>query len=66
MSNLDRQWCDPPSGWRYGFPKIWDPIQQPKFFEWLISEGYPQREIDRLGDHFYCRHWPVEPGEDLE
>lgn len=50
---------DPPSGWKYGFPKA-----MPKMFDtweeqltWLVSEGYPQKEIDSMGDHFYCRHW---------
>jgi hypothetical protein len=41
---------DPPSGWRYGFPKqapatlremtAWD------LNEWLVKNGYPQEEID--------------------
>jgi hypothetical protein len=70
MSKLDKQWCDPPSGWRYGFPKIWDPVKDPYYFEWLVKEGYPQKEIDRLGDNFWSRHWAVEPeqqeGDDLE
>ncbi len=50
---------DPPGGWKYGFPKA-----APKVFEtweeqeeWLISEGYPEKEIDSYGDYFYCRHW---------
>ena len=51
--------CDPPSGWKYGFPK-----PMPKQFDsyeewrsWLVSEGYPEKEIDSYGDHFYCRYW---------
>ena len=54
--------CDPPSGWRYGFPKI-----QPKRFEtgeefhnWLISEGYPKEMITGMEDYFYCRYWEQE------
>jgi hypothetical protein len=27
------------------------------FREWLISEGYPQEEMDALGSHFYVRSW---------
>ena len=48
--------CDPPSGWKYGFPK---PIPEgvKNTTEWLIEQGYPQEEIDRLGDNFYCRYW---------
>jgi hypothetical protein len=54
--------CDPPSGWKYGFPK---PIPEdlPKgesIFPWLLSEGYPQSEIDACGDHFYCRYYETE------
>lgn len=54
--------CDPPSGWKYGFPK-----PMPEEFhnkdirfsisEWLVKEGYPQYEIDAVGDHFNCRYW---------
>lgn len=47
---------DPPSGWKYGFPKampkdVTDPIK------WLIENGYPAARIVELGDLFYCRHW---------
>jgi hypothetical protein len=61
---MNKQWCDPPSGWRYGFPKIWDPIKDPNYMAWLVKEGYPQKEIDRLGDNFWSRHWAVEPQEE--
>jgi len=53
---------DPPSGWKYGFPKA-----MPKMFDtykeqlaWLVSEGYPQKEIDSMGDHFYCKYYEEE------
>jgi hypothetical protein len=48
-------WIDPPSGWRYGFPKIWNGQGNP--LEWLVANGYPQKEIDQLGNHFYTRQW---------
>lgn len=49
---------DPPSGWRYGFPKRRPPgLNNEDFIPWLIKEGYPKEEIDRLGDSFYCRFW---------
>lgn len=56
--------CDPPSGWRYGFPKPQpDNIKgEQQFVEWLVSEGYPRSEINRMGKHFYCRYWQ----EDVE
>lgn len=50
---------DPPSGWKYGFPK-----ELPKgtvdVLAWLVENGYPQKEIDRMGDNFYCGHWNQE------
>ena len=48
---------DPPSGWKYGFPK---PIPEDRRYDsltWLVEQGYPQSEIDALGEHFYCRYW---------
>ena len=42
---------DPPSGWKYGFPK---PLPE-EFFtlgsdfnleKWLVDEGYPECEVD--------------------
>lgn len=50
-----KTWVDPPSGWIYGFPKIWDDTIMPDLNDWLVSEGYPQEEIDRYGEGFYCR-----------
>lgn len=47
---------DPPSGWRYGFPKpVPDDVKDT--IKWLVEQGYPQHEIDRCGNHFYCRQW---------
>ena len=53
---MPRIMIDPPSGWRYGFPKAYDRTTDgDDMVTWLVQEGYPQREIDRLGDHFYVR-----------
>ena len=53
---------DPPSGWKYGFPKeLPEDIKDTK--KWLVENGYPQREIDSCGDHFYCRFWEQEVDE---
>jgi len=52
---MNRVWIDPPSGWQYGFPKIWDK-QQP-IVEWLIENGYPPAEIEFARK--YLRIWPV-------
>lgn len=58
--------CDPPSGWRFGFPKIMpshiktindavelDPIE---LDEWLVSEGYPLELVEE-GMGRYCSYW---------
>lgn len=47
---------DPPSGWKYGFPKP-IPNDVKDVEKWLVENGYPQQEIDRLGEYFYCRYW---------
>jgi hypothetical protein len=56
---MKRQMIDPPSGWKYGFPKEL-PADVNNVVEWLIENGYPKSEIDRMGEHFYCGHWYVE------
>ena len=58
MKTSTKLWIDPPSGWRYGFPKTWD--QTGDMQEWLLSEGYPQQEIDACGTSFYVRQWSDE------
>ena len=50
---------DPPSGWRYGFPKA-IPADITNIQKWLVENGYPQKEIDTCGDYFYCRYWEQE------
>jgi len=60
---------DPDGGWRYGFPK---PVHEEyhtlgldfDFYGWLVSEGYPQKQIDywlnsSLG-YVPCRMWEQE------
>lgn len=42
---------DPPSGWRYGFPKPYKPLPGESFRDTLIRDGYPEAEAD-----FACRH----------
>lgn len=40
---------DPPSGWRYGFPKVYRPWPADTIEETLLRDGYPQHEIDTGG-----------------
>ena len=37
---------DPPSGWRYGFPRAYKPLKGETLEQTLLRDGYPQREID--------------------
>ncbi|NDD84182.1 hypothetical protein EBZ38_07900 [bacterium] len=59
---MNKIFVDPPSGWQYNFPKIWDKDKEPDMIKWLISHGYPQSMIEKMGDRFYCRFW--NPDED--
>ena len=51
---------DPPSGWKYGFPKPIPEDRKNDVLVWLVEQGYPQSEIDDLGDYFPCRYWEQE------
>ena len=53
---MRKHMIDPPSGWLYGFPKEL-PEGVENVLAWLVENGYPQKEIDKLGEHFYCSHW---------
>lgn len=51
---------DPPSGWRYGFPKPIPKEERHRTLAWLVENGYPQSEIDSYGDFFFCRYFETE------
>jgi len=55
-------WVDPPAGWRYGFPKVFD-TKDGDMRVWLVEQGYPQAEIEDLGDQFYVRQWLTDEEE---
>jgi hypothetical protein len=40
-------WVDPPSGWRYGFPRLYDPAKDGDMTQWMIANGYPKRLADQ-------------------
>lgn len=46
---------DPPSGWMYGFPALWDKEKQPELKEFLKEKGYPEKDIDFALNHI--RMW---------
>lgn len=44
---------DPPSGWMYGFPKPYAPIDDETLVQSLIRDGYPESEAEFASQ--YCR-----------
>jgi hypothetical protein len=55
-----RLWVDPPEGWRYGFPAIYDPAIDGVMRDWIISKGYPAKLIQEYGDSWAVRCWSAE------
>ena len=52
---------DPPSGWRFGFPKaIPDDVEFGNYIKRMVENGYPQSEVDKYGEYFIYRIWEVE------
>ena len=54
--NDDLIYIDPPSGWKYGFPKavtLEEYNQITNLKQWCIDNGYPLAEADSYGDYFY-------------
>ena len=39
------KYIDPPSGWRFGFPKEF-PDDVEDVNKWLVENGYPQSKVD--------------------
>jgi hypothetical protein len=52
-------WVDPPGGWRYGFPQIWDGSKDLDVDNWMRQAGYPDEVRETYGKHFYMRMWEV-------
>ena len=57
-NSTEKVWVDPPSGWRYGFPKVWDREQNPDIKQWLLDNGVPDRDIEFSCN--YLRMWACE------
>ena len=53
-------WVDPPEGWKYGFPAIYDPETDGQLSDWVVRKGYPLLTIKEYGDAWAVRCWPVE------
>lgn len=44
---------DPPTGWAYGFPKPYVPLEGEKVEDTLIRDGYPKKDAEFGAKH--CR-----------
>jgi len=53
-------WVDPPEGWKYGFPAIYDHEKDGQLSEWIVKRGYPISLIQEYGNVWSVRCWPVE------
>jgi len=53
-------WVDPPEGWKYGFPAIYDPDTDGQMSDWIVKKGYPINLIQEYGESWAVRSWPVE------
>jgi len=58
QSNM--MWVDPPEGWKFGFPAIFNPDTDGQLSEWIVKKGYPISVIQEYGDVWSVRCWPVE------
>ena len=64
--NLEQvKMIDPPSGWRYGFPKE-IPEVVTDVNAWLIENGYPKKVIDELGEFFHYRIFYIQQTQTKE
>lgn len=54
-NTLTSLWVDPPAGWKYGFPKLWDRVGD--MDEWIVAQGYPKKEMESYGKYFFVRQW---------
>ena len=67
IDRLHMMWIDPPEGWKYGFPAIYDPNTDGQLSEWIVKRGYPISLIQEYGDVWSVRCWPVEtPKGDID
>jgi hypothetical protein len=53
-------WVDPPEGWKFGFPAIYDPDTDGQMSEWIVNKGYPIEVIKEYGESWAVRCWPAE------
>jgi hypothetical protein len=59
-----KKWIDPPSGWKYGFPRVFDTEKDGDMYEWLTANGYPEKVRESYGEYFYIRQWLTDEEEE--
>lgn len=45
LNTSNEVFIDPPSGWAYGFPALWNRAEYPNVGDFLRSKGYPEDQI---------------------
>ena len=56
-------WVDPPEGWKYGFPAIYNPETDGDMRDWIVRKGYPFLTIEAYGESWSVRCWPADEPE---
>jgi hypothetical protein len=50
-------WIDPPEGWRYGFPAVFDTESSEYIQDWLVTKGYPQAQVAWAMQNLHMWEW---------
>ena len=55
---MAKMMIDPPTGWRYGFPRAYDAEVDGDMRDFLLLHGYPEQDVDFALQYMRC--WPAE------
>lgn len=55
---MAKMMIDPPSGWQYGFPRVYDETQDGPIDQFLLDNGYPPKDVEFALQ--YMRSWPAD------
>jgi hypothetical protein len=53
-----KYYVDPPSGWKYGFPMVFDSSTGESLRDFYLRNGYPEKDVDFAIK--YTRSWDYE------
>lgn len=56
-----KYYVDPPEGWRWGFPKVWDEEVDGDMHTWIVDQGYPVTDLIK-----WSRMWEYTEEKDAE